>query len=210
MRCLLTLVLLGSALAGCSSRPDVPEKGTSPNDPDIANVAPEGPMTEEVNPDEADSSLPGMTANPPPILLTPVQGNTPAPSTRGSTLTENWQTFTSSALRITVNYPSDWSVEEQTDAVVFTSPTGTTIQLTETTAATDNNEFKVGNQYCTARTNEHGQTAEICVDNASFTYTANFTLPMKDGSTRTVMLITKTRAAGDVFEAMFNSLQPTS
>ncbi len=76
------------------------------------------------------------------------------------------------------------------------------------------NEFKIGNQYCTSRTNPQGQTAEVCADNASLTYTATFTLQKADGATQgiatqQVILLTKTRTVGNVFEAMFNSLQPT-
>lgn len=209
MRYLLTMTLLGIVVAGCSSRPNTSKsaKEISPHNPDIANVAPEGRLTEAA-PSETTSSLPVVTANPTAIPLTPIRGNTTAPSTTNPVSTGNWQTFTSAALGVAVNYPSDWSVAEEADGATFTSPNGATIQLKQGTANPNNNEFKIGNQYCTSRTNEHGQTADICVDNASFTYTAKFTLQKADGSTQWVTLMTKTRTAGDVFEGMFNSLQP--
>ena len=211
MKYLLALTLLGIAVAGCASRQKTSEsaKDAPPNNPDIANVAPEGRLTEAA-PTEPTSSLPVMTANPTAIPLTPIQGNTPVPSMTNPLSTGNWQTFTSATLGVTINYPSDWSVAEEADGATFTSPNGATIQLKQSTASQSGNEFKIGNQYCTSRTNEHNQTADICVDNASFTYTANFTLAKTDGSIQKVMLMTKTRSVGDVFEAMFNSLQPAN
>jgi hypothetical protein len=212
MKYLSTLILLGMVIAGCSAQPAASEsaKDVHPDNPDIANVAPEGRITEEAPPSDTGSSLPVVTANSPPILLTPIQGNTPEPSTEDSAPTGNWQTFTSPTLGVAVNYPSDWSVAAETNAVFFTSPNGAQIEMKADTANTNNKEFKIGNQYCTSRTNEHGQIADICVDNAAFIYTAKFTLQKADGSREWVTLMTKTRTVGDVFEAMFNSLQPTN
>jgi hypothetical protein len=212
MRYILTLTLLGIVIAGCSPRPSASKsaKEVPPDAPDIANVAPEDRTIEEATPSDKDPSLPVITPKSPAILLTPIQGDSPEPSPEDSSPPENWQTFTSTTLGITVNYPTDWSVAEGSDGVTFTSPSGATIQLLEDTAATNDNETKIGNQYCTSRTNEYGQTADICVDNASFIYTAKFTLRKEDGSTHWVTLMTKTRTAGEVFEAIFNSLKPTN
>jgi len=212
MKYLLSLALLGMMIAGCAAQPNTDESAqeVSPNNPDIANRAPEDRSIEEATPGEAVSSLPVMTVNSPPIRLTPIQGNTPEPSDEHSASSENWQTFTSSTLGVAVNYPPDWSAAEEASSVTFTSPSGATIQLKTDTANTTNKEFKVGNQYCTSRTNEHGQTADVCVDNAAFIYTAKFSLQKADGSTQWVTLMTKTRSAGEVFEMMINSLQPNS
>jgi hypothetical protein len=79
------------------------------------------------------------------------------------------------------------------------------LEAVETNA--DNDETRIGNQYCTSRTNSHDLTADICVDQSSFSYTAKFTVELADGSTRWFMLTTKSRTTGDVFEAMFNSLR---
>ncbi len=205
MKYRLTLVLLGIAIAGCSSQST---KEASSNNRDIANIAPEGRLT-EASPTEATSSLPVMTANPTAILLTPIQGNTPVPAPTDTLSTSNWKTFTSATLGVSVSYPPDWSVAEAAEGATFTSPKGAAIQLMQGTAHQRNKEFKIGNQYCTSRTNQHGQTATICADNASLTYMANFTIQKADSSTQQVTLVTKTRTVGDVFEAMFNSLQPT-
>jgi hypothetical protein len=212
MKYLASLILLGMVIAGCSAQPSASEsaKDVHPDNPDIANVAPEGRTIEEVPPSDTGPSLPVVTANSPPILLTPIQGNTPEPSTEDAAPRGNWQTFISTALGVTVSYPPDWSVAEETNGALFTSPNGAQIELKADTANTNNKEFKIGNQYCTSRTNEHGQVADICVDNAAFIYTAKFSLQKADGSTQWVTLMTKTRTVGKVFETMFNSLQPTN
>src|SRR5512142_123612 len=112
MKYLLTLTLLGILIAGCSSRPNASEpaaKENSQNNRNSANVAPEGKLTEVV-PTKIGPPLPVTTANPTAILLTPVQGNTPAPAATNPVSTGDWQTFTSAALGVTVKYPPDWSV----------------------------------------------------------------------------------------------------
>jgi hypothetical protein len=111
---------------------------------------------------------------------------------------------------VSLAYPPDWSAVEEADGVLFTSPSGTTIQMKADPSSVDNDKFRIGNQYCTSRTNEHDLTAEVCADTLSFIYTAKFTLPKTDGSTQWLTLSTKTRATGEVFEAMFNSVQLTN
>src|SRR5512147_884728 len=165
MKYLLTVTLLGILIAGCAPRSRASEAGKEvPRDnPNIANVAPEGRLTETA-PTETTSSLPAVTANPTAIQLTPIQGNTPVSSSAPSVSSGDWQTFISTTLGVSVNYPLDWSAVEGADGVIFTSPKGATVQLKQGLADTKSNEFKIANQYCTSRTNEHGQTANICVD----------------------------------------------
>ncbi len=212
MRNLLLLALLGFVAAGCAAPAKAPgpaAKEAPPRNSDIANRAPEGGMTDAV-PTKIGPPLPVTTANPTAIVLTPIQANTPVPAGTNPVSTTNWKTFTSAALGVTVSYPSDWSVAEQTNGATFTSPKGATIALTQSTASPNNGEVRIANQYCTSRTNPHGQTAEVCVDNASFTYTASFTIQKADGTSQRVTLMTKTRTVGDVFQGMFDSLQPAS
>lgn len=205
MRYLLALILVGIVSASCNA--DESTKEIDQDNRGIPEVAPEGRITEDAAPNEADSSLPVMTVDSPPILLTPIQGNATTPSAPNSPSSENWQTFTSTALGVAVDYPLDWSVAEETDGGTFTSPQGGTILLKVAKTDSENNETRIGNQYCTSRTNQYDLTADICVDNSSFIYTAKFTLQLADGSTRWLMLTTKTRATGNVFEAMFNSVR---
>ncbi len=209
MRYLLTLAFLGVLISGCSpSQPNPPAAPTK--DPDIASIAPEERNIDEATPEGNDSHLPVMTAKSPPIILTPIQGDATTPSAPNSLSTENWQTFTSSTLGVTLDYPPDWSVAEEAEGVTFTSPTGGMIQLKADTANTRNNELKVGNRRCTSRTNQHDLTAEVCVETISFLYTANFNLPKADGSTQRVTLLTQARTVGEIFDAMFNSVRATS
>jgi hypothetical protein len=202
-------VLLTFGLAGCSSVSPMDEttKEITPDNREIPDIGPEGRITEEIVTNEADFSLPIMTADSPPILLTSIQGNATPPSSPTSPSSQNWQTFTSSALGVALEYPMDWSAAEETDGALFTSPQGTTILLEAVEASGDNNETRIGNQYCTSRTNNSGLSADICVDQSSFSYTAKFTLQLTDGSTGWLTLTTKTRTTGDVFEGMFSSVR---
>ena len=203
----LTL-MLALGLASCSSLPrrnETKNEGV-PDHEGIPNIAPEGRITEEAARNEADPSLPVMTADSPPILLTPVQGAT-LPPDQTVPASDDWQTFTNNALGVAVDYPVDWSVTEERDGAIFTSPQGTTIAMHAANAAPDNNETRMGNQRCTSRTNPYGLTADICVGNSSFLYTATFTFQLGNGSTRWLTLLTRTRTTGDVFEGMFNSLR---
>ena len=214
MRYLPILVLLGIILAGCSpaSNQGSAANGASSGNPGIASIATEGRLTEEAPTQSTTSSspLPVMTVNSPPIVLTPVQGNpanvgpTPTPLS-----TENWKTFSSASLGVAVDYPANWSVTEQSGEATFTSPQGATIKLQAANPSGQNNEFRIGNQYCTTRTNKYNQTAEVCADNSSFTYSATFTLSSTGSSPRGLMLITKDRSSGKIYEAMIDSLRPT-
>ena len=205
---ILTLMLAFS-LASCSSTPRRNETTNerAPDNQGIHDIASEGRITEQAGPNEVDPSLPVMTADSPPILLTPVQGDVTPPPAQNVPASEDWQTFTSNALGVAVDYPVDWSVAEERDGAIFTSPQGTTITLQAANAVHDNNETRVGNQRCTSRTNPYGLTADICVGNSSFLYTATFAFQLGDGSTRWLTLLTRTRTTGDVFEGMFNSLR---
>ena len=197
------------AVAGCSSQPDLSTSvpPTTESKPDIANIAPEGKLTEVFPTNQSDSSLSIMTPNAPPIVLTPIQGEETTASPSNSLATENWQTFTSSALGVSLEYPSDWSAAEEADRVLFTSPAGATIQMKADTSSINNDELKIGNHYCTSRTNEQNLTAEVCANTTSFLYTAKFTLQKANDSTEWLTLSTKARAAGEVFERMFNSVR---
>jgi hypothetical protein len=197
MKTMLIVVLIGTLLAGCSSASAT--QAVSTGNRDIASVATEGQITEE-----APTPAPGevvMTVNPTPLALVPIQGQPPETSlTPVPGVPADWQTYANATLGIQVAYPPDWSMTEQNAETTFTSPQGATILLKAVAASSAGNEMRTGNLRCTSRTNANNLTAEICVDSASFSYSAKFSeLP--------VALITTTRAAGTVFESMFNSLQ---
>ena len=106
-----------------------------------------------------------------------------------------------------MDYPGDWSAVDETDHVTFTSSTGLKIELKPTQANPGNSDLKVGNRYCSSRTNQNHLTAEICADNASFIYTATFSLEPANSPEQFITLSTQARAAGDVFEQMFDTIR---
>ena len=197
MKAMLILVMLGGLLAGCSSTSMT--QAVSRGNRGIASVAPEGRF-----PEQAVTSSPGevmMTVNPSPIVVVPIQVQTPqAASTPAPDALHAWQNYTSAAFGVSVAYPPYWSVTENTGEVIFTSPQGAIIQL-QAVSAGSSDETRIGNQRCTTRTNANNLEAEVCVDSISFSYSARFT-------SLKVALITTTRTVGTIFESMFNSLRP--
>ena len=141
MRYLLVFILFGIVMAGCSA--DESTKETAQDNREIPDIAPEGRITEEAGMNETDSSLPLMTADLPHILLTPIQGNATPPSTSNSSSSQNWQTFTSSALGVALDYPLDWSAAEEIDGAIFTSPQGRTILLKGVKTDNESNETRI-------------------------------------------------------------------
>lgn len=117
MKYLLTLMLFGALLTSCSSASTVGNatQDVPSGNRNIASVATEGKVTEEVATQEASGGV-VMTVEPPPIILKPIQGNTATPDV----------TPTPSAREVGRHLPAS-SVVEETDAVTFTSPQSATI-----------------------------------------------------------------------------------
>jgi hypothetical protein len=210
MKYLLTLILFGALLTSCSFASTV-ENATQEvpsGNRNIASVATEGKVTEEVATQEANAGV-VMTVDPTPVILKPIQGNITIPDPTPTPYAhEGWQTFTSATLGIAVDYPADWTMTEQTDGATFTSPQAATIKLKTAKTSSNNNETRIGNQRCTSRTNAYSLTADICVDSISFSYSAKFLLP-NGNEAQWLSLTTTTRTIGAVFEAMFNSVRLT-
>src|SRR5215208_1722243 len=116
MRYLLTLAFLGVLISGCGLSQENPPAAPT-QEPDIASIAPEERNIDEATAEGTDSHLPVMTAKSPPIILTPIQGGATPSSAPNSLSTENWQTFTSSTLGVTLDSPPDWSVAEEAEEV---------------------------------------------------------------------------------------------
>ena len=215
MKYILTLILIGILTVGCgpsTHENTTPTEKTANNAPignmNIASVATEGAITEDASNGGTTSPSLVMTVNPTPIILTPIQGNVPNPASSSAPLsTTGWQTYTYSALGISIDYPSEWAITEQPDGAIFTSPQGTTISLKESKTNINSNEFKIGNQHCTSRTNAHNLTATICGDTISINYSATFSIKSTDGSTQWLVLSTTTRETASVFETMFNTVR---
>ena len=203
MRFLLTIILIGTLISGCTTSPSSNSSNTN-----IASVAPEGKVTEDAA-SGVEPLSPGlvMTVNSPAIQLTPIQGNTSTPSTPTPHSTKDWQTFTSKTLGIALDYPVDWSASEQVDGAIFTSPLNSVIELKVANVNGNGNEIRIGNQRCTSQTNAYGLVADICVESGPFNYSAKFTLKSLSGSEQWITLTTTTRNTGEIFHAMYNSVR---
>jgi hypothetical protein len=194
IRWIMFTILFGLASAGCSSSPHMSEPTA---------ITPNG-ATEEAT----TSSAPlAVTVRPPAIFFGPVQSTPPGfvVSTSTPIAHEGWETFSSPALGIAVDYPSDWSVSQQTDRVTFTSPQGSVILLQIVTVNGNNDQVTDGNQDCTTLINSYGLTADVCSDITTSTYSAKFKLESTDGSTRWLTLSTINHEALDTYKVMLSS-----
>ena len=117
---------------------------------------------------------------------------------------EGWQTFTDHDLGISIDYPADWSLDQEAESVKFISPQGQIILLQ--TAKID----EQNGQTCASLINSYGMTVDTCVNTATSTYSANFNLAAANLSTQWLTLSTANREALDVYKAMLNSVRLTS
>ncbi|MGA7193467.1 MAG: hypothetical protein WBW94_07525 [Anaerolineales bacterium] len=202
MKTIISLILIGLALVGCSTAVLTTAK---PQETATSVSALAKPTAKAVTEDTSSLVKPSfsMTAGPPAILLVPGKGK-PADSfpTPTPISLEGWQTFTSAALHIALNYPSDWSVTEQTNGATFASPAGASISLQSITPNGTNSE----NQQCITLITAYGQTANLCVK--SDMYSAEFNLQLANGSPESLMISTTNSNVLDVYKEMFNSLHP--
>jgi hypothetical protein len=190
MKTIISLIFISLALVGCS--PVV-----------LATAEPKEPASNKgTNPSLKPSF--SMTAGPPAILLVPDRGN-PAGSfpTPTPMVLEGWQIFNSAPLHIAVNYPSNWSVTEQTNGATFASPAGAIISLQTFTF----NGTSTANQQCADLITSYGQTANLCVEAGM--YSAEFNLQLADGSSESLLIFTNQSEALDVYKEMITSLRPT-
>ncbi len=209
MKHLLILTLIGFLIAGCS--PAIISQNNAPSgNPNIASRANEGTDAEATAAAQMET-LPSsiiVTANPTAIPLSPIQGNTVVPvSSPTSISTQGWKTFASAVFGIAMDYPSDWSVTENTDGVTFASSQGMTVLLK--ISPFNGTASGLINQRCLPQTNSHKVDAEICVETGSFfSYSASFKIMAINGKNHELILSTSSREAAPFFEAMFESVRP--
>jgi hypothetical protein len=207
MKHLLTLIIIGLVLSGCLP--------TLSSDKTASNAGTESASTDSVSPESNKKSPTGtdnqgmglarnsvvpesmpmaITANPPmvPVLTAePIKG---------------WQTFTSTAWGIAVDYPADWSVVEQADAITFNSPQGKKIGMQILTLEGGNWVSK--DQQCATLLNNHGVSIDTCFEEGTSTYSAKFGLPSGSGSPGQLLLFTNGRDALYTYLKMLDSLRP--
>ena len=192
MKNLLAFLMICLTLAGCSPAPHA--------DPPAKEAVAEGPSS-------LSRSL-AVTVRPPAIPIGPVQGNPAFPvSTPTPFFLKGWQTFSSSNLGVAIDYPPDWSVTEQADGAIFTSPQGAQILLQSTPVNNAGNGINNSNGQCTNLINSYGLTAEICFDTASKVYSAEFNIKSAGDSTQLLTLSTSNHEALETYKEMLNSLR---
>jgi hypothetical protein len=198
------LFVVAALLAGCSAAPGL--KTATP----AASPGIDHPTLTATGVPGVGATMPAATAtaeavkagvikvNPPKLPVGPVPGGPPP------TLAAGWQTYTSPALGVAVDYPKDWAVTENGAGASFTSPQGVTIALeggqVRPTASP-------AGQDCSDVINTNGRTAETCFDAAASRYSALFKMPA-GAATAWVVLSTISKEKPVVYLQMFDSLRP--
>ena len=121
-------------------------------------------------------------------------------------------THDSESRHVRLDYPPAWSVSEDVAGVTFESPGGAAIRLRwETAPSRDDflNERRAPNRQCSTRTNRNGAKAVVCVETASFRYTARVAVSMEGGDCL-FSLSARGAANGPVLEAILDSARPIS
>jgi len=193
MKAFLIFVLIGLVATGCAS---VPAAGGSPDQATPTGLPAAAASATDTRGAESASRPLSVTANPPRLPIVPAE--TPFPSAPAG-----WQTYTSPALGVTVDFPADWTAAEGTSGVQFSSPQGATISLAGANAAQDDS----ASFQCTTLLMASGLTADACGDAASNRYHASFHWTAADGSARMAVLSTQDAAALEVYRSMLASLR---
>jgi hypothetical protein len=204
-RILLCMLFCTALLAACSAPPDGKNvsQAASPAET-ITTAMPAAGPTNTAGAQDSPSQNTSPQGDSPlaqPLKITVAPPKAPVESGPGAPAA-GWQTYTSAALGVALDYPADWSAAESGSGVTFTSPQGSTILLQ---AAKD--APAPAGQDCSALTNSHGQTADICHDTAASSYQATFqkiTASATDG----VILSTVSQDRPAVFLQMFDTLRP--
>jgi hypothetical protein len=141
--------------------------------------------------------------------MTPADGPvSPIPLPRAG-----WKTFVSATWHVALDYPPDWSVEEEATGVTFTSPASVNIQLNLVNTAGLSpedylNEHQLPNTRCSSGTNDHDVAVRTCFDTLSRSYSAYFILNASEGPARLLSLTMHWRGDLQVFQAMSASVRP--
>jgi hypothetical protein len=199
-RICVSLLLLTALLAGCSAASGLPTAtpGAPPGETrSVAAATGAAPVNTALPAATATAKAGGIKAKPPMLPVGPVPG---APL---AALPAGWQTYTSLALRVAVDYPGDWPVTENGSGASFTSPQGSIISLEG--GQTRPTPSPAGED-CANLINANGLTAETCFGAAASRYSAVFKMPA-GAPTAWVVLSTISKEKPVVYLQMFNSLR---
>ena len=140
-------------------------------------------------------------------LLAPLDQVSSGPSETVSR--EGWKTFSSESLAVRLDYPSEWTVQEQEAGAIFASPQGFKLLLKKgPTDALPAKEPVAPNAQCSTTTNAYGVEARSCVQTISFTYWATVTLKSSSGGVHRLPLSTRTKRDAKIFQAIVESIRP--
>ena len=118
--------------------------------------------------------------------------------------------FVSAEWHLAVDYPADWSINEDSDAVWFQSGKGEGIRLSRFTSDTPSEPARNRRERemrCSETTNVHGVKANVCVESVSGAYRADFLVKAGKSGEWHLLLETHTRGP-EAFQAMVASLRP--
>jgi hypothetical protein len=193
---LLLLILLSLVLTGCAY--SIPRENSSQT-PHLSATSTETPEPSNLSQQEPRV----VTVRPPMIPIGPIQGTPGLPVPTLGPL-PGWQTFSSTALGVAVDYPMDWSISENDAGATFTSQQNITILLKMDKSLTTSSQT---GQDCTTLINSYGQSGDLCFEAATFTYRAIFKKP-SDASVGWLSLSIISQEKPTVFLQMFDSLRP--
>lgn len=158
-----------------------------------------------------------VTPNPTNTLVTPTNALVPTPTAAlpPSSPTPGWKTLVSVNLPVTIDYPPEWSVNEQASGVSFTSPSGISIQLAKVeTGGLSPEEFLRENQLpntrCSTSMNSYGIRVRVCFDMISGSYSADFVVTPSEGTPQLLSMSMLGKGDLQVFEGMVGTVRPST
>lgn len=217
---LFWVVLTIGVIAGCSTQPTMtpPSKSETPTASTRSTNIPTAiaPTVPSPAPSLSVTSTPSRTAPNPGIIQTPTPTSALSPQAQATARPGvTTKTYTNPKPGIALDYPSDWTVSESGTGTRFTSPQGTTIDLTWVETQNQSPvdflvETQLPNTRCLNSTNPHGIAVRNCLDTIAFSYNANLILKLPNNTTRLVSLTMRSKSPNPVFDSMIASARITS
>ena len=208
MKFLLAIPLMALIFVGCSTalHANKTDSNTGSEESAASTISP-GPIgtggtaTETLFAGEASTKIATTESKPMVITVRP-----PRVPVLTAVSLAGWRTFTSAALGVAVDYPSDWSAAEQADVVTFSSPQGLEIQL-QAIKASNSTDTGLNDLQCVLLINSYGLSVDTCVDIQTRTYFAKFTVKSNTGLSQPLSLSTTNNAAMGIYTQMLDSLR---
>ena len=120
------------------------------------------------------------------------------------------KTFTSTTWGVALEYPANWSVDDDGEEVTFRSEDGRTIVLGRSAIDSPSEPApgrRTRNPQCSTTTTAHDVAATVCVETTSLARRAVLDLKTRDGRQFRLALRTRGRDS-QIFDAMLASVRP--